>query len=1194
MLETPYEYRVGGSLPEYAPSYAMRQADIDFYDGLKAGNFCYVFNSRQMGKTSLLVRTLYRLRSEGVACTTIDVSGRGSGNIQAEQWYAGIAYTLIKDFKLDNPLKFMKSWWKDREFLAPTQRLDELIETILLPNTTAPITIFIDEIDSTLSLDFSTDDFFALIRSCYDKRSINPDYQRLTFALIGVATPSNLIADLKRTPFNIGKAIELTGFTLAESDPLIIGLAAHADNPHAVLAQILNWTGGQPFLTQKLCYLVVNSGLFIRSTQEQIEIDRLVQKNVIEDWESKDNPPHFKTISTRLTVNETRSSSLLGLYQQILTHRAVSIEDRPEERELQLSGVAIKSGNELRIANRIYATIFDRTWVDKQLANLRPYGENFKEWIDSNKQDKSRLLRGKALEDALNWSKGKDLSTLDSKFLGACREQRISEANQAVLQKRVKQLWLLSGISSLFAFSALYFGSEAHIATINAKNSLNHALIKSDDSKNSLETLIGTLKATQLFKQQILWLNQSDRAGIQQEVETNLQYAIYGTLERNILNHNSTVTGVNYSFDGRFIASVSNDKLLKIWKPDGEKIIEIPHPQPLQDLAISSDSQKIVTVGDDPQVRIWDIQGKEILPELEQPKNNKKLMRVTMTPDSNYIAAATDSEAKDVEVIIWEVKSGKIINILKFPHINSTPSISKYAFRDLKFSIDGKFLAAASTDNTIKVWQWQTNRPPQILIGHQDWSYSLSFSQDGKWLVSAGGGSDKSMKIWQIKNELFKLTKTIEKAHNGGFYVAFNPNNYQLATAGSGDRTLKIWDFDRIINYPNSILNINDSANILLATISGNQSEYKGISYSSDGNRIALSGMDSKLTIWEPDRALEKNISASEFAIKRVIYSHAGQYIATAGADNTVRIWRSDGSLLQTIAGHKDWIYGLSFSPDDKLLVSASEDNTVKVWQVADGSLVRALKHDNYAYDVSFSPDSRYLASVGNDGKLKIWDAGNGSLIQSFNILNNDHWEWRVTFSPDGKYLATNTSSGIEIRRTSDFIRVRTLSTKKDDKGKSETLLKISFSPDSKTIASSGADKMVRLWNVEDGESLKSYQGHQDAIDDIQFSPDSEEIATTSGGDGQIKFWSRTGDLRRKIEGFKGQSLAYSPDGTTFVGVDGDGVMKFWNLAKLERKYMTLDESYAKGCKQLAEYLSHRQPSTNSQEEASIDSICKH
>jgi hypothetical protein len=80
-----YEYRVGGSLPEHAPSYVTREADQSFYYGLKSGNFCYVFNSRQMGKTSLLVRTLHRLRSEGVSCTTIDVSGRGSGDIQPEQ-----------------------------------------------------------------------------------------------------------------------------------------------------------------------------------------------------------------------------------------------------------------------------------------------------------------------------------------------------------------------------------------------------------------------------------------------------------------------------------------------------------------------------------------------------------------------------------------------------------------------------------------------------------------------------------------------------------------------------------------------------------------------------------------------------------------------------------------------------------------------------------------------------------------------------------------------------------------------------------------------------------------------------------------------------------------------------------------------------------------------------------------------------
>ena len=116
--------------------------------------------------------------------------------------------------------------------------------------------IFFDEIDSVLGLNFPVDDFFAWLRFCYNQRAINPAYQRLTFAIFGVATPSDLIRDKKRTPFNIGKSIELQGFTLDKVQPLAQGLKVI--NQEAVLKEILKWTGGQPFLTQKLCKLVVS------------------------------------------------------------------------------------------------------------------------------------------------------------------------------------------------------------------------------------------------------------------------------------------------------------------------------------------------------------------------------------------------------------------------------------------------------------------------------------------------------------------------------------------------------------------------------------------------------------------------------------------------------------------------------------------------------------------------------------------------------------------------------------------------------------------------------------------------------------------------------------------------------------------------------------------------------------------------
>ena len=408
-----YQYVKGGSLPANHPTYVRRQADEDLYRSLKAGDFCYVLNARQMGKSSLRVQTMQRLQGEGVACAAIDLTAIGS-QVTPEQWYFGIANRLARSLRLSGQFN-LKTWWSDRGLLSPLQRLGDLVEDVLLKLVAEPIVIFFDEIDGVLGFDFPTDDFFAFIRFCYNQRADRPEYNRLSFCLLGVATPSELIADKRRTPFNVGKAIELTGFSLEEaSKALTPGLAKTAENPEKILAQILNWTGGQPFLTQKLCQIVVEN-----CQGGSANVSRLVKTHITENWEALDEPEHLRTIRDRLLKrSEQRSADLLELYR-LLWQQELKPSNSTEEAELRLSGLAISQQGKLKIASPIYRAVFDLDWIETELANLRPYAEAFRLWVDSGCKDESRLLRGRALSEALKWAEDKGLGTLDREFLGA-------------------------------------------------------------------------------------------------------------------------------------------------------------------------------------------------------------------------------------------------------------------------------------------------------------------------------------------------------------------------------------------------------------------------------------------------------------------------------------------------------------------------------------------------------------------------------------------------------------------------------------------------------------------------------------------------------------------------------------------------------------------------------------------------------
>jgi hypothetical protein len=486
-----YQYRVGGHLPVDFPSYVMRTADRQLYQGLIAGELCYVLNSRQMGKTSLRFRTMKLLQAEGIACAAIDLQAIGSRNITVQQWYAGLVKRLVQGFGLTDRFNF-RGWWQEQDLLSPVQRWCDFIETILPQLIHQPIVIFIDEIDSTLILEFNTDDFFASIRACNER-------ENLTFALFGVAAPADLIKDSTCSPFNIGHGIELRGFQAVEAYGLATGLQDRANDPAIVLQEILNWTGGQPFLTQKLCKFVQELPTPILAGDEEREIERLVRLKIISDWEIQDEPEHLRTIHNRLKPNSLiKTNKLLYLYQKILHDGYVTVNEDPAQLELRLSGVVVKERDHLQIQNPIYAHVFDRQWLDRVLMQWQPSKKLSVGGETAGRQDESLSVPNQVSKEDPEFSSRKVSEPTDRELSSTNKKSE----NRSQKSLTIRKLLLGSIVSVLViaTFSTLLFSifREDKHDQIRTLVYSSRTLLK---EKKYPESLLKGIEAARLFQE---------------------------------------------------------------------------------------------------------------------------------------------------------------------------------------------------------------------------------------------------------------------------------------------------------------------------------------------------------------------------------------------------------------------------------------------------------------------------------------------------------------------------------------------------------------------------------------------------------------------------------------------------------------------------------------------------------------------
>ncbi|MDW8277708.1 MAG: NACHT domain-containing protein, partial [Anaerolineales bacterium] len=427
--------------------------------------------------------------------------------------------------------------------------------------------------------------------------------------------------------------------------------------------------------------------------------------------------------------------------------------------------------------------------------------------------------------------------------------------------------------------------------------------------------------------------------------------------------HEGGVTSVTFSPDGRYVVSGSNDGTARVWEASGgREIARMTHEIGVTSVAFSPDGHYVVSGSWDGTARVWEASGGR---EIARMTHENEVTSVAFSPDGRYVV----SGSVDGAVRLWEAAGGR--EIARMMHDDEVTSVA--------FSPDGRYVVSGSYDGTARVWETSGGREIARMM-HEGGVTSVTFSPDGRYVVS--GSNDGTARVWEASGgrEIARMTHEI-----GVTSVAFSPDGHYVVS-GSEDGTARVWE----------VLGGRE-----IARLTHDGSVYS-VAFSPDRRYVVSGSVDGTAWVWEAISGREIARVTHDDGVTFVTFSPDGRYLVSGSMDGTVRVWEAPGGREIARMTHDSGVTSVAFSPDGRYVVSGSWDGTVRVWQAAVGREIARMIHEGSVTSVAFSPDGRYVVSGSYDGTARVWEASGGREIAR---MTHEKEVTSVAFSPDGRYV---------------------------------------------------------------------------------------------------------------------------------------------------------------------------------------------